>query len=984
MVDPTLVTLDREFRGNRVALRSPPTRFQLNLSELCNLRCAHCITFAPVRTEAGTARSMGPEVLAALLPHLRHATYVGLTHAGEPTIAPLFEPLLHGLKEVRAGLRTQVHVVSNGQILKPERFVAWSRMGVGSWSISLDGISAQTHDALRLGSQIDALWARLTALVAARKAEQLAVRLSLAFTLTAENLEELPTLVERAAALGVDALKVEEVVPVNPRASQLATVEHHRQVQAVEAARQQAWRLGLPLLDHLRPLQAWKCRLDQDPEMAERSLLDDYLNGAELNPCRLPWELICVEPNGDVRPVDFHHPVAGNLLVQDLLELWSAPAFTMARSAKIRARLCGPGPVTCGVDPGPGPPPRPLHFRYSTAPGQKVELLGDFPAWRQSHPMREVTPGHYERTLALHPGVYRYKLRVDERHWQTPPEAQIDRGEAHGNGLLVVDGLQDNLHFAPDAAHQRREGGTLKLHAEGEGELEWIVGPRRGRFQEVGQRGGLRLLRAEVPVQDDEHYGLVAPGQAPTRRFPVPAAAPDRPPGWAEQAVFYGIFVDRWHRGAASAPDPRASPRDRPSTPATYYGGDLYGVAESVPRLSALGVDVLLLTPIHRAESPHRYDAVDLAEIDPRLGGKDGLQVLLHTAHAHGLKVVLDAAYTHVSAAHPAFRSLLREQHRSAYCSWFRVRRWPVLAGDLSTYEAYANLPHLPKLLVESPAVEDHLVEAARALVELGVDGFRLDAMDEAPNSFWQNFQARLRPLNPELLFFGEVIHDRVSLHLGRGADVVTDFPRQSIFLEAFARGRLDAAQLWEALVFRAHRAGPFAPSQLLAFLDNHDTARFRSVAVEHDRLRLALAFLAAQPGPISLHYGTEAGLAGGGHDGDRDNVWCERLPMPPDEALQTRTARALTQLLALRRHPSLRAARHLERIRAEGPLLHLRRGGVQMAYNLGRTPVLSPVSGPVELLFDSHGVTDPAAPIAGLGTRWWRALLLPESTPKE
>ena len=163
MLDPTLVALDREFRGNRLALRSPPTRFQLNLSELCNLRCAHCITFAPVRTEAGTARSMGPEVLGALLPHLRHAAYVGLTHAGEPTIAPLFEPLLRGLKEVRAGAATQVHVVSNGQTLKPERFVSWSRMGVSSWSISLDGVSARTHDNLRLGSKIEELWARLAA-----------------------------------------------------------------------------------------------------------------------------------------------------------------------------------------------------------------------------------------------------------------------------------------------------------------------------------------------------------------------------------------------------------------------------------------------------------------------------------------------------------------------------------------------------------------------------------------------------------------------------------------------------------------------------------------------------------------------------------------------------------------------------------------------------------------------------------------------------
>lgn len=969
-----LAVVDRDFRSNTMAPEAPPTRFQLNLTERCNLRCEHCITLAPARTADGSARSMDSRVLDALQPHLRHAHYVGLTHAGEPTIAPAFEPLLLALKEARGGAPTVVHVVTNGQTLKEANFRRWTELGVSSWSVSLDGLG-QSHDRLRLGSHAAELLERLAQLVALRDREGWAVRLGVAWTVTAENLGELQALPERLASVGVDWVKLEEVAPINPRAQGLATIEARALAEGVEAARRRAWTLGLPLLDHVRPVETWKCRGDEDPEMDERGILDDFVNRIELNPCRLPYELVHVEPNGDVRAQSFHHPVVGNLVEQDLLEIWRGPGFASARGARIRERLCGVGPVRCAVDPGPAAELRPIHFVHHAPPGRSVEVLGDFPTWKQLHPMRETAPGVYERTLAAPPGVHRYKFRIDRRDWQSPEEGPHDEAEGLGNGLRVVGGeAEDALTFAPDPAHVTWRDGALRLHAEATDDetYEWCSGPRRGPLRVVTRRGARRFLVGEVNLGPDGRYGLARAGAEPRRWYTAPSPVEgERPPPWATQAVYYAVFVDRWHRGRSSPPDPRAGPRSALSTGQTYYGGDLYGLAEWVPNLAELGVDALLLTPIHTAHSPHRYDGVDLTMIDPRLGGEAGLITLLEAARAHGLRVVLDAAFTHVHQHHPAFRSVLAEQRRSPFASWFRIRRWPVIAGDLSTYEAYADLRHLPRLEVQSPAVEAHLLSAAQRLVELGVDGFRLDAMDEAPSSFWRRFRSRLLAQRSDLVFLGEVIHDRPALHLGHGADQATDFPRQAIFLEAFARGQLDAAELWRQLELRAHRAGPQGPEVMLGFLDNHDTARFRSVAVEHDRLRLALAFLLAQPGPAALYYGTECGLAGGGHDGGRDHVWCERLPMPGPEALATRTRAQLTQLLELRRRPQVRAARSLELERAEGPLLVLRRGPLRLAYNLGRAPVPVPSAPGDRILFDTHGHHDPTAPLGELGARW-------------
>jgi len=141
--------VDAEFRKNLMVLSAPPTRFYLNLIETCNLRCAHCITLAPDRTSIGTGRAMPMEVLDALTQHLEHASYIGLTHAGEPITSPSLVPLLERLSRARKGLPTVVHVLTNGLALTERRFIELTELGVSSWSFSVDGMSASTHDVIR-------------------------------------------------------------------------------------------------------------------------------------------------------------------------------------------------------------------------------------------------------------------------------------------------------------------------------------------------------------------------------------------------------------------------------------------------------------------------------------------------------------------------------------------------------------------------------------------------------------------------------------------------------------------------------------------------------------------------------------------------------------------------------------------------------------------------------------------------------------------
>lgn len=74
---------------------------------------------------------------------------------------------------------------------------------------------------------------------------------------------------------------------------------------------------------------------------------DEFANRCEIDPCRTPWETVCIEPNGDVRAQDFFGPVLGNVTRSPLVELWNAEAARVLRERSVVSRVCTTGQVTC-------------------------------------------------------------------------------------------------------------------------------------------------------------------------------------------------------------------------------------------------------------------------------------------------------------------------------------------------------------------------------------------------------------------------------------------------------------------------------------------------------------------------------------------------------------------------------------------------------------------------------------------------------------
>lgn len=344
---PVLAQVDAAFRRASLRPRSPPTRFFLNLTERCQLRCVHCITHAPAKSADGSARTMSREVLDALTPHLRHAKYVALTHAGEPTLAPMLEPLLEVLRA------PVVHVVTNGMALTERRFLELTRAGIRSWSISLDGATEGTNDTLRLGAKVLVLKERLRAFASLRQEHRLDVRLGVSCTVMRSNVHEVAAVARIVANAKLDWFKVEETFPVNARGEEEARLEPSVRHAAIAEARRVCAEHGVRFVDHSHDREVWRCEpcvMSGDDEVF--SLADDFANRVLINPCRAPWEVVCVEPDGAVKPQDFHQPTVGSVLEHDLITLWNSTPFQRRRAYSASHRRCEGAP-TCGRDVGP-------------------------------------------------------------------------------------------------------------------------------------------------------------------------------------------------------------------------------------------------------------------------------------------------------------------------------------------------------------------------------------------------------------------------------------------------------------------------------------------------------------------------------------------------------------------------------------------------------------------------------------------------------
>jgi len=175
--------------------------------------------------------------------------------------------------------------------------------------------------------------------------------------------------------------------------------------------------------------------------------------------------------------------------------------------------------------------------------------------------------------------------------------------------------------------------------------------------------------------------------------------------------------------------------------------GDFRGLLQKLDYLQELGIDCLWLLPIY--PSPLRDDGYDIADyfnILDTFGSLDDFKELVDAVHLRGMRIITDLVLNHTSDQHPWFQAA-RSSRTSPYRDYYvwsdsdqkykgaRIIfldtetsnwSWDPVAGQYFWHRFYASQPDLN---YDSPNVQQAMLEVMEFWLDLGVDGFRADAV---------------------------------------------------------------------------------------------------------------------------------------------------------------------------------------------------------------------------------------------------------------
>jgi cyclomaltodextrinase / maltogenic alpha-amylase / neopullulanase len=232
----------------------------------------------------------------------------------------------------------------------------------------------------------------------------------------------------------------------------------------------------------------------------------------------------------------------------------------------------------------------------------------------------------------------------------------------------------------------------------------------------------------------------------------------DEPPLWAQKAIWYQIFIERFSNGNVQN-DPTLETTkgalidDLPDSwsitewghdwyqqedwaretgldfyrtiQMRRYGGDLQGVMNKIPYLKKLGINAVYFNPINDAPSLHKYDARHYHHVDVTFGNdREGDLALIASEdksnpqnwiwtnadklflelikefHNNGIKVIVDFSWNHTGTQFWAFQDVIKHGENSQYKNWFEIKSFvnPETGQPELDYEGWFGISSLPEI----------------------------------------------------------------------------------------------------------------------------------------------------------------------------------------------------------------------------------------------------------------------------------------------
>jgi maltose alpha-D-glucosyltransferase/alpha-amylase len=390
---------------------------------------------------------------------------------------------------------------------------------------------------------------------------------------------------------------------------------------------------------------------------------------------------------------------------------------------------------------------------------------------------------------------------------------------------------------------------------------------------------------------------------------------------WYQNAVFYELYVRAFLDSNADG------------------DGDFLGIIQKLDYLGDLGVDVIWLLPIY--PSPlldDGYDISDYYSIHPDYGNLEGFKKLIDAAHNRGMRVITDLVLNHTSAQHTWFQAARRgvddpyhdyyvwsdddQKYSEARIIFVDTEKsnwaWDEMAQRYYWHRFYSSQPDLN---FDNLEVREEIKKVVKFWLDLGVDGFRADAVPylfQREGTNCENLPETHAYLKELRHFIDQHYSDRILLceanqwpkdvrkYFGDGDEfhMGFHFPLMPRIFMALKKGEASS-------IIRILEKTPSIPdnTQWCTFLRNHDELTLEMVTEEerqwmwqqyapdprmrlnlgirrrlaplldNDRRKIELAYslLFTLPGTPVIYYGDEIGMG--------DNIWLDdrngvRTPM--------------------------------------------------------------------------------------------------------
>ncbi|MBC2577459.1 glycoside hydrolase family 13 protein [Peptostreptococcus russellii] len=386
-------------------------------------------------------------------------------------------------------------------------------------------------------------------------------------------------------------------------------------------------------------------------------------------------------------------------------------------------------------------------------------------------------------------------------------------------------------------------------------------------------------------------------------------------PDWIKGGIMYQIFPDRFYCSPNYHAEMAVNEIERtkqdswyniPNSPLDtklysakdFFMGNLDGIYDRLEYLKDLNIDLIYLNPIFESAENHRYSTANYFNVDPYLGNNKIFLDLCHKLKDKNIKIILDGVFNHTGSDSIYFNKESNYPEIGAYNSiksryypWYNFIDYP------DKYDSWWGFDNLPTINKENKDYIDFICNEENGVLnywqKMGASGWRLDVIDELPDSFLDKIRKTVKNYDEDALLIGEVWEDASNkvayglnrrYLLGQQMDSVMNYPWRNAIVDFLINK--DAAAFSNNISEIINNYPRPAIDTLMNLLSSHDIERiitalgvdistvkyedskdFKLSSEEYNKSSELVKFASflqfTLPGIPSIYYGDEIGMQG-------------------------------------------------------------------------------------------------------------------------